>query len=205
MPSHPFKSRTWIKTLVVNPRVNTSVFYAKLSRFSFFDYDFESTAVLCLGASAWWRQPPPPHSTDIAILNRGQTSVLTLSFFDVASLQSKGQTAAVVCYVQQYGQPPGGAQLSHMGTPTIEGPLSIRLVQGQPARRGSGGYDSFTYLLLLCEGSFALGQVHCQVPSKDLGFCLHQHRDTLFNPCVQLQQRQRHFNNAKKTFLEKGV
>ena len=90
--------------------------------------------------------------------------MLTLSFFsDVASLQSKGQTAAVVCCVQQYGQHP--CQLSaqqygqtqeagHRGLGPlsiflmIEGPLSIRRVQGQPARRGSGGYDSFTYLLL---------------------------------------------------------
>ena len=105
-PPCQVKSR---KTLVMNPRHLTHIrFDAKLSRFFVFRFDdFESTAVLCLGASAWWRQPQPPHSADIIILNRGQTSVLTLSFFsDVASLQSKGQTAAVVCCMQQYGQHP---------------------------------------------------------------------------------------------------
>ena len=62
-PTCQVKSRTAVETLVMHPRPLTHIrFYAKLSRFSFvfrFD-DFESTAVLCLGASARWRQPQPP-------------------------------------------------------------------------------------------------------------------------------------------------
>ena len=58
-PPCQVKSR---KTLVMNPRHLTHIrFDAKLSRFFVFRFDdFESTAVLCLGASARWRQPQPP-------------------------------------------------------------------------------------------------------------------------------------------------
>jgi len=108
MPPRQVKSRTWIKTLVVNPRPLTHIrFDAKLSRFSFCISTTLNLQPCCVWAPQHGGDNRSRHSTDIAILNRGQTSVLTLSFFsDVASLQSKGQTAAVVCCVQQYGQHP---------------------------------------------------------------------------------------------------
>ena len=49
---NPIKARPCVST-------QWPTIYAKLSRFFRLD-DFESTAVLCLGASAWWRQPQPP-------------------------------------------------------------------------------------------------------------------------------------------------